>query len=238
MSRRAVVFDLFHTLVDPEPHYPIGYDKRGVIASIAGVAPAGLAAFWAETYVERESSMIDLVDLIDRHCTSLGRPLADAARQHIDEVLGVGVDHAIRTPDPEIVDLLDRVRRNVAVGVLSNCHEREVRHWADSPLAMHCDVFGRSSRIGVMKPEPAAYEWVVDRLGVPASASVYVGNGGSDELVGARAAGFATVVHCNVYDRRQGAIDPTEQRRRAAHADVSVDSLDEMVAVVEALAVG
>lgn len=237
MTIGAVVFDLFHTLVDPEPHYPAGYDKRGSIASVAGVERAGLVAFWEETYVQRETTTIDLVDLIDRHCTAMGVPLATDARDAIDEILGVGVDHAIREPDPEIVELLDRVRRGAAVGILSNCHEREVRHWHESPLAVRCDVFGRSSRIGAMKPDPSAFEWILDRLGVPAASSAYVGNGGSDELVGAREVGFATVVHCNVYDRRQGMIEPAEQRRRAAQADVSVDSIDEMIAVVESIAV-
>ncbi len=100
MSGRAVVFDLFHTLVDPEPLYPAGFDKRREIAAIAGVDAAGLTAFWMETYVERETTTIDLVDLFDRHCTAIGRPISAAGRAAIDETLGVAVDQAMPRTAP------------------------------------------------------------------------------------------------------------------------------------------
>lgn len=66
----------------------------------------------------------------------------------------------------------------MTIGVLSTCHEREVRLWSESPLALLVDEFGRSSRIGAMKPDLAAFEWILDRLDTPADAAVYVGNGG------------------------------------------------------------
>ena len=232
MTIEAVVFDLFHTLIDPEPLYPPGFDKRAVIADIAGVERAGLQGFWVETYVERETTTVDLVDLFDRHCTSVGRPLSPAARVEIDEVLGVAVDRAIREPDPEIVELLAELDGRVAVGVLSNCHEREVRHWDESPLAPLVQVIGRSCRIGAMKPDRVAFDWVVDRLGVDPSRSLYVGNGGSDELAGARRSGFATVVHMNAYDRRAGSLTLDDQARRAGDADVSVDSVAQLVTTI------
>lgn len=232
MTIDAVVFDLFHTLIDPEPLYPAGFDKRAVIADIAGVDRAGLHAFWDETYVERETTPIDLVDLFDRHCTSAGRPLSPAARVEIDEVLGVAVDQAVREPDPAIVELLAELDGRVAVGVLSNCHEREVRHWDESPLAPLVQVIGRSSRIGAMKPDRVAFDWVVGRLGVDPTRSVYVGNGGSDELAGARRAGFATIVHMNAYDRRAGSVTVDDQARRAADADVSIDTVAQLVSTI------
>ena len=232
MSIRAVVFDLFHTLVDPEPHYPPGLEKRTVIASIAGVEPEGLAAFWVDTYVERETTTIDLVDLFDRHCVSLGRQLTPADRTAIDEVLGIGVDRSILEPDRAIVELLEGIRSRAAIGVLSNCHEREVRCWDRSPLASLCDAFGRSSRIGVMKPHPSTYAWLLDQLDVKASDAIYVGNGAGDELAGAKSVGFASVIHCNVYDRAARLVALPEQCRRAAQADASADSLEDLSSVI------
>ena len=38
--------------------------------------------------------------------------------------------------------------------------------------------------------------------------SVYVGNGSSGELAGARQAGFGYIVHCNVSDRSNGLVEP------------------------------
>ena len=44
------------------------------------------------------------------------------------------------------------------------------------------------------KDRREAYAYVLDRLGVPAGAATYVGDGSNNELAGARAAGFAQVV--------------------------------------------
>ena len=112
--------------------------------------------------------------------------------------------------------------------VLSNCHEREVRCWAESPLARHVTVFGRSCDIGAMKPDLRPYRWMATQLRIEPGKSVYVGNGSSDELAGARQAGFGHIVHSNVFDRSNGLVEPQEQLRRARQADTTVDTVDDL----------
>ena len=79
-----------------------------------------------------------------------------------------------------------------------------------------------------MKPDLRPYQWIAKQLQIEPSASVYVGNGSSDELAGARRAGFGYIVHSNVFDRCNGLVDPGEQLRRASQADATVDSVDEL----------
>jgi putative hydrolase of the HAD superfamily len=223
------VFDLFHTLVDPEPLRPAGFDRLGTVASVCGLDRAGLAEFWSATYVERETKPIDLLDLIQRHAATCGIVLTDHQGAALDRVFGAAEDAAILEPDDRLVGLVARLAEEMPVGVLSNCHEHEIRRWPDSPFAPHVTVFGGSCRIGAMKPDREAYTWIIDELGADPATSIYVGNGGSDELAGAREAGFGAVIHCNVSDRLHGAVRPDEQRRRAEQADESVDTIDELV---------
>jgi putative hydrolase of the HAD superfamily len=61
----------------------------------------------------------------------------------------------------------------------------ELRAWDQSPLAAHFEVVALSHEIGACKPDPAAYGYVLSRLKVPAAGTAYVGDGSSDELVGA-----------------------------------------------------
>lgn len=231
MAFDGVVFDLFHTLVAPEAFVPPDLDRLGLVAAVAGADAQHLRDRWASWTVERETTPIDLVDLVQRTCSE---PLDDEQRARIDEVFGLGKDESLLRPEPDVVELLVALAERCAVApsVLSNCHEREVRRWPDSPLAPPIALFGRSSRIGTMKPNPRAYRWVLDRLGVAPADLVYVGNGSSEELQGARAVGFGAVVHCNVFDRRHRLVDGAEQRRRADQADVSVDTLDRLSDVV------
>ena len=46
---------------------------------------------------------------------------------------------------------------------------------------------------GLIKPDSAIYELACDRLGVDVSDAVFVGDGGSDELCGADAAGVKAI---------------------------------------------
>lgn len=233
MTGRAVVFDLFHTLIDPEPHRPDGFDQVSAIAAACRFDRAEFDRFWAATYIERETTTIDVIDLVQRHASTDGIVLGPEQRQQLDTIFGAAEDAAMLAPDDRLVDLLARVATVVPVGVLSNCHEHEVRRWPDSPFVPHVTVLGRSSRIGAMKPDRRAYDWISDRLDADPGASIYVGNGGGDELGGARDAGFGTIVHVNAMDRLHGVIPVAEQRRRAAHASVSVDSIDDIVATIE-----
>ena len=89
-------------------------------------------------------------------------------------------------------------------------------------------MFGRSYDIGAMKPGPRPYRWMAEQLQIELGESVYVGNGSSDELAGARGAGFGYIVHSNIIDRSNGLVEPQEQLRRVGQADTTVDTVDEL----------
>ncbi|MDJ0771406.1 MAG: HAD family hydrolase [Ilumatobacter sp.] len=225
MAIRGVVFDLFHTLVDTEHLRPPGYHVTHPIAELLGLDLEPLRRWWHTTSDERETTPVDLVDLVQRYLGPSGRTLTPVERTRIDGYLGVARDDVLRHPEPEMVALVGRLVADARVGVLSNCYEREVRCWPESPFAPLVHGFVRSCDIGVMKPAADAYRAALDPLGIPASEAVYVGNGASDELAGAARFGFAGVIHCNVFDRSNGLVDEPEQRRRAAQSDVSVDTI-------------
>ena len=79
-----------------------------------------------------------------------------------------------------------------------------------------------------MKPDLRPFRWMATQLRIDPGQSVYVGNGSSDELAGARQAGFGHIVHCNVFDRSNGLVEPEEQLRRARQADTTVNTVDEL----------
>ena len=226
MMSDAVIFDLFHTLIDTEHLRPPGFDAVTSIAALLGLDDRQLRSFWNETYIERETNQLDLVDLISRFAADHEIALSEPQRTQVDRLFGVVKDEALRRPRADMVGLVRAVAGQATAGVLSNCHQREVRCWPESPLAHHVTAFGRSCAIGVMKPHPDSYQWVLDALGVDAGSSIYVGNGSSDELVGAREAGFGSIIHVNIFDRGNGLVSPDDQARRATQADISVDTVD------------
>lgn len=83
-----------------------------------------------------------------------------------------------------------------------------------------------SHQAGVIKPNRAAYDRVLVELKVSADRAAYVGDGGSNQLAGARDAGFSVVVLAEEASRRWA---PTDLPRLRAQADASVSSLRDLL---------
>ena len=97
------------------------------------------------------------------------------------------------------VDVLRELRRHGArLGLVSNCDASEVAAWSHSPLhdAFDVDVF--SCQVGCAKPEPEIYRECLRRLEVDAAESTFVGDGGSNELRGAREVGMRSVLFSGI----------------------------------------
>jgi putative hydrolase of the HAD superfamily len=138
---------------------------------------------------------------------------------------------ALFDPPPSAVATLVALReRGIRLGVLSNAHGLELRAWDRSPLAAHVDVVALSYEIGACKPDPATYAYALNRLEVSAAAAAYVGDGSSDELVGARSAGFGMVI---LAEEAAAKAAPEELPRLRAQADASVTSLTDVVCLVD-----
>jgi putative hydrolase of the HAD superfamily len=95
--------------------------------------------------------------------------------------------------EPRIVDCLRRIRgRGMRIAVISNCSADETAGWPDGPLSALLDDAVFSHEVRLVKPDPAIYTMACQRLDVSPADSVFVGDGGSDELRGAADVGMRT----------------------------------------------
>jgi putative hydrolase of the HAD superfamily len=81
-------------------------------------------------------------------------------------------------------------RRGIRLGTISNCMAEDVAAWPGCAFAPHfsCAVF--SFAAGAVKPDVDIYLGALQCLDVKAEDALYVGDGGDDELSGARRAGL------------------------------------------------
>jgi len=90
----------------------------------------------------------------------------------------IGVWHRDMYLDPEAVPLLERLGRGYKVGLITNWeHGPKVHRMIDELGVRH--LFHEvvvSDDVGVSKPDPEIYRLALTRLGVDASAAVYVGD--------------------------------------------------------------
>lgn len=233
----AVVFDLFYTLVHPGT-YPGGTGRVGWLARLLGLDPTDLRARWAvfEPMLEAGQAPTHAGGLgpelgwVRVVAGDLGAVVTRTDLARIEADWDLTRRRALLDPPPSAVATLAGLReRGTRLGVLSNTHGLEVRAWDRSPLASHIEVVALSHEIGACKPDPATYRYVLSGLKVPAAAAAYVGDGSSDELVGARSAGFGMVILAEEAAARSA---PDELPRLRAQADASVQSLTEVVELV------
>lgn len=89
---------------------------------------------------------------------------------------------------------MDKLKeKGYKLGLISNCFSEEVKVIRESCLYPYFDAVVLSYEAGLLKPDRRIYELCVDKLGLSAQDCLYVGDGGSNELVGARECGMKAV---------------------------------------------
>jgi len=187
---RGVIFDLFHTLTGMESESSelpftsdvLGIDRRVWDALLTGQSRRRLAGDERDPYQILRSLA---------HAIDPGIPDA-----RIREALAVRIQrfrHSLTRVPQENVDTLRRLRAGgMRLGLISNADAMEVAAWPDSPLADLFDVAIFSCDVGCVKPEREIYRKCLDALGLAAGDCLFVGDGGANELTGARQAGLRT----------------------------------------------
>ncbi len=179
MNVLAVVFDLGGVLVrteDPTPREQLAHRlgiTRAQLEQAVFNSPQGLAA---------QRGALSPEALWAHLAAQWG--LDEAARREAERLFWAGdrVDHAL-------VDQLRRLRPRYRVGLLSNAWRnlRETLHrWG---IADAFDVMVISAEEGVMKPDPAIYQRLSARLGVPPERTLFVDDF-PENIAAARALGF------------------------------------------------
>jgi putative hydrolase of the HAD superfamily len=234
-AKTAVVFDLFRTLVCPELVHPLAYQRVDRIADALSLEVAPLKRWFAETKVERNRQREPgLAERLRVYCTLVGAfPSEEAIRNALDAADRFHLE-AVRSPTPEVLHTLRTLReRGVRVGVLSNTDEHEIRSWPGSPIARLIDAAGLSVDIGFVKPEPEAYQWILRALGdIAPHDAIFVGDGESRELIGAKHAGFREAVFMRGFVAHSGFQTPENLQRFATEADHTIDSVSEVLDLV------
>ena len=188
---KAVIFDLFETLITEWGHEK--YTKRKMCADL-GVDKDCFDPFWNEKGEDRYLGKIDFEGSILYAGSRMGveidaETLALVLRKRM-AAKAASFDHIL----PEVFDMLNALRdRGLKTAIVSNCSSEEVQVLRESELYRYFDEVILSYEVGMKKPDLPIYEEAVSRLGVKAEDCLFVGDGGSDELPGARNAGMTAL---------------------------------------------
>lgn len=206
---KAIVFDMFETLVT---HYncPLYFGEH--IAKDIGISNEEFQAIWRPASEKRTVGLLTLEDLLE-----------DILRKHncyskalLDKIVAKRVATkklCFENMDSEIVPMLEKLKEsNIKLALISNCYSEEVDAIRGSILSRYFDKIYLSYEQGMQKPDPEIFMKCVRELNVSPEECLYVGDGGSDELVAASKLGMKAV-QAGWYIIKRGLLEKERQNQ-------------------------
>jgi putative hydrolase of the HAD superfamily len=182
---RAVVFDLFDTLVDYDDTR--SREFSGSVARLCGRDPEEFHGVWIEGRPRRDTgSMAVYLASLGIEESSLGE-LLELRRDWTRGIL-------VRPRDGAVETLQELHGRGVRTGLITVCSEDVVDVWLETPFAGLFDAEVFSCSCGLRKPDPRIYRLALDQLEVEADVALFVGDGANDVLAGAERVGMRAVL--------------------------------------------
>jgi len=194
LKYKAVIFDLFGTLVD---NFSRGdYEKTLTeMATVLGAPPDRFIRLWADTFNLRATGVFHSAEACVEHiCQELHVPVNNL---QVKQTGRIRLDFTSRNikPRPEAVEVLTCLKSNgYKTALISDCTTETPLVWQKTPLNQLFDVTVFSCRVGVKKPDPRIYRLATDQLGVKPQDCLYIGDGSSQELTGALQVGMHPVL--------------------------------------------
>lgn len=222
-SKKAIIFDLFFTLVSPDDDQSpptwelLGIDKPSWRNQTFSSSSARLTGDQRDPY-EIVRSMAHAVD-----ASISASVIQDATDQRIARFARI----LNKVPESTLATLTALRNRGLRTALISNADTIETHAWESSPLSTLFDVTVFSWQVGAAKPDAKIYNHCLDLLELSAPQSMFVGDGGSEELSGARELGLTPVFARGLMPE----MSAEEIRDRESCATYTIDSLEELICI-------
>jgi putative hydrolase of the HAD superfamily len=225
---QAVLYDLFHTLVDvneapgtPTPAI-LGIDPGTWIRKVFDESPHHALGEEKDSY-----------ESLRRIAHSIDPGVSEERIRKAVRVRSGRFRYTLCNIRKEVLEHLGHVRaRGLGTALISNASFDEVAAWSDSPLAPLFDTALFSCHEKLMKPDPRIYLAAADRLRVTPAECVFVGDGGSREHEGARAAGMRSILFLGFLEKSA----PVVAASRDRNTDFLARSFEDLTARIDRLA--
>jgi putative hydrolase of the HAD superfamily len=222
-TKKAVVFDLFHTLTGFES----SWGQLPTTSEFLGLSQEK----WNEQVFDKSKERLtgkikDPVTIVKTmaHAINPSIPMEKIIASVKNRMLRFETA-LINIPKESVDTIIELKKRGKKIGLSSNADFTEMAGWSKSPLANLFDSIVFSCEVGYMKPEPQMYQISLQQLAVDAEDAVFVGDGSSNELEGARAAGMTTIMTAGIIRR----LWPEQIDGRRKWANHVIENIDELI---------
>lgn len=223
-KKKAVIFDLFHTLTAIELTRD---DFRPLTHQVLRVSKEA----WDDQLQKRSRERLtgekkDALAIVGDMAHAIDPSIPhDVIRAATENRIARFAAALIQIPEESRSVLQALKSRGKRIGLISNADVMEVAAWHQCPIAHLFDSAVFSCLVGYIKPQAEIYKLCLRELGVAPKESLFVGDGGSNEMEGARSLGITTVMITGIINEIWPARIPEGRR----HADFVIERLSELV---------
>ena len=190
---KAVIFDLFGTVVhnlDPK-RLAAAIES---MASALGVPPDRFQEAWGTTFHHRMDGRIqDGPEQFVEALQSIGYTAAADRHRAASTIRRSFMQEAL-APKEFAIECLEALRNcGYRLGMATDCSSETPDLLRETKLGSYFEVIAASAHLRVTKPDIRVYDHVLTGLDVDGEDCIYVGDGNSEELIGAKRRSMTTV---------------------------------------------
>jgi putative hydrolase of the HAD superfamily len=193
MKYRAVIFDLFGTLVND--FTSAARQVPAEMAAALGVPYDPFIPVWTQTLDMRIIGAFDSVEAnVQYVLDAIG---AHARAEQITKAVEIRMSYIREAlkPRPGAIETLSRLKSHPCkVGLISNCSIEIPLLWEETAFASLIATPIFSSRVGLKKPDSRIYHLACERLGAAPESCLYIADGENHELSAAAKVGLNPVL--------------------------------------------
>ena len=215
----VIFFDLFFTLVIPR--YEENEENNEYYELCISKEKWDEMAEDEVLYYERASGKIkDASDIIRKILNKCGINKNESDIERIAKKRINRFERSLSNVETNIIKTLEVLSENTKrMCLISNADVIDKFGWASSPIKKYFEEAIFSCDIGVLKPDKRIYEIALRKMGIEPKKAVFIGDGGSEELRGAKDLGMHTILLTHFTKE-------IWTQRSKEHADIVIDKFE------------
>ena len=193
MKYKAIIFDLYGTLVDNFSFKEYS-NMLSDMSTILGIESTGFINEWLDSFEMRILGKLKGPrENIEYICDKMKKIVSEdkiekAAKMRLD------FEKNALKPRKNYIKVLKKLSDlSYKLGLISNCSHETVQVWKNVALSKIFKEPVFSAEVGIKKPDIKIYQIACKMLNVEPNQCIYVGDGGSCELTGATNAGMKPI---------------------------------------------
>ena len=220
---KAVIFDMFETLIT---HFKSTLYFGAQIAEDMGIPEKKFREIWDPTDYNRTIGKMTLEEVFEQILRASDKYSPELVQKLAKKRTDAKIE-CFNHLHEEILPMFELLKkRELKIGLISNCYFEEATVIKDSVLWQYFDVAYLSCEQGVAKPEEEIFRRCVEELGVRYEECLYVGDGGSHELETAESLGMKPVQA--VWYLQQGSKQPVWRKPEFLQAESPLEIINHL----------